>query len=209
VPGWQQLALTEAAQAVQRSAYPDAYAKHEPAATALVNALAGADIGGCFATGEWTQPVNAPVGSGFRTSDRPGHDGVDLSAARGTTIRAASAGKVIRVRCNAIDVRNGSEWGCDRDGSPEWTRGCGWYVDIAHAGGIVTRYCHMGRPPAVVVGAAVVAGQPLGVVGSTGHSSGPHLHFEVHTNADESAAGAINPIPFMTSHGAPLGESAR
>ena len=209
VPGWQQLALTEAAQAVQRSAYPDAYAKHEPAATALVNALAGADTGGCFATGEWTQPVNAPVGSGFRTSDRPGHDGVDLSAARGTTIRAASAGKVVRVRCNAIDVRNGSEWGCDRDGSPELTRGCGWYVDIAHASGIVTRYCHMGRPPAVVVGATVVAGQPLGVVGSTGHSSGPHLHFEVHTNADESAAGAINPIPFMTSHGAPLGESAR
>ena len=206
VSGWEQMALTEAAQAVQRSAYPDAYAKHEPAATALVNALAGEDTSGCFATGEWTQPVNAPVGSGFRTADRPSHDGVDLIAPRGATIRAASAGKVIRVRCNAIDTRTGGEWGCDRDGSPELTRGCGWYVDIAHTGGIVTRYCHMGRPPAVTLGATVVAGQPLGVVGSTGHSSGPHLHFEVHTNSDESAVGAINPIPFMTGHGAPLGQ---
>ena len=209
VPGWEQMALTEAAQAVQRSAYPQAYAKHETAATALVNALAGADTGGCFATGEWTQPVNAPVGSGFRTSTRPGHDGVDLSAPRGATIRAASTGRVIRVRCNAIDTRNGSEWGCDRDGSPELTRGCGWYVDIAHASRLITRYCHMGRPPAVDVGATVVAGQPIGVVGSTGHSSGPHLHFEVHTEADQSAAGAIDPIPFMSSRGAPLGQSAR
>ena len=209
VPRWEQMALTEAAQAVQRSAYPNAYAKHEPAATTLINAVAGADTGACFATGEWTQPVNAPVGSEFRSSARPGHDGVDLSAPRGTTIRAASAGKVIRVRCNAIDTRDGSEWGCDRDGSPELTRGCGWYVDIAHAGGVITRYCHMGLPPAVAVGAAVAAGQPLGVVGSTGHSSGPHLHFEVHTNGDSSAAGAIDPIPFMTGHGAPLGQSER
>ena len=209
VPGWTQMALTEAAQVVQRSAYPDAYAKHEPAATALANAVAGAEVSGCFATGEWTQPVNAPVGSGFRTSDRPGHDGVDLSAPRGVVIRAASAGKIIRVRCNAIDKRDGSEWGCDRDGHPDLTKGCGWYVDIAHAGGVITRYCHMGRPPAVTVGAAIVAGQPLGVVGSTGHSSGPHLHFEVHTNADSSAAGAVNPLPFMASHGAPLGQNER
>lgn len=207
VSGWEQMALTQTAQAVQRSAYPGAYAKHEPAATALVNALAGADVSGCFATGEWTQPVNAPVGSGFRTSARPGHDGVDLSAPRGVTIRAASAGKVIRVRCNAIDNRDGSQWGCHRDGHPELTRGCGWYIDIAHAGGIITRYCHMGRPPAVTVGATVVAGQPIGVVGNTGHSSGPHLHYEVHTNADPSAAGAIDPVPFMSSRGAPLGQS--
>ena len=206
VNGWEQMALAEAAQAVQRSAYPNAYAKHEAAATALINAVAGADTGECFATGEWTQPVNAPVGSEFRSSARPGHDGVDLSAPRGVTIRAVSAGKVTRMRCNAIDTRDGSEWGCDRDGSPELTRGCGWYVDIAHAGGIITRYCHMGLPPAVAVGATVVAGQPLGVVGSTGHSSGPHLHFEVHSNGDSSAAGAIDPIPFMINNGAPLGQ---
>lgn len=207
VSGWQQMALTDAAQAVQRSAYPRAYAKHEAAATQLVDALAGADPGGCFAVGPWTQPVNAPVGSGFRTPDRPGHDGVDLIAARGTAIRAASAGTVIRVRCNAVNILTRAPWGCDRDGNPNLTAGCGWYVDIAHAAGIITRYCHMGRPPDVAVGATVAPGQIIGVVGSTGHSSGPHLHFEVHLNHDEGSQGAIDPVPFMAEKGAPLGRS--
>jgi murein DD-endopeptidase MepM/ murein hydrolase activator NlpD len=51
--------------------------------------------------------------------------------------------------------------------------------------------------PAVTVGQHVTAGQVIGYVGSSGHSSGPHLHFEVHLNSDRSPAGAIDPIPFM------------
>jgi hypothetical protein len=83
VVGWPQMPLTEAAQAVQRSAYPDAYAKREPDATRLVNAVSGLsgasgepllDCG--FAAGPWTQPVRAAVVSGFRTAQRPSHDGV-------------------------------------------------------------------------------------------------------------------------------------
>ena len=92
---------------------------------------------------------------------------------------AAASGTVIRVRCNAVDARTGADWGCDRDGDPNLTRGCGWYVDIAHPGGIITRYCHMQTRPAVNVGDPVIAGQPIGEVGSTGHSSGPHLHFAI------------------------------
>ncbi|MFY1614646.1 M23 family metallopeptidase [Micromonospora sp. WMMD736] len=213
IPGWQTMALTEAAQRVQVSAYPDAYAKWEPEATQLVGTITSggsslptgrlASCGG--ASGPWTQPVLAAVGSGFRTAGRPGHDGVDLSAARGTVIRAASAGIVSRVRCNAIDNRDGSNWGCDRDGDPGLTSGCGWYVDIDHDGGIITRYCHMNEPPQVDVGDHVVVGQPIGVVGSTGHSSGPHLHFEVHANGDASAEAAIDPVLFMINLGAPLG----
>jgi murein DD-endopeptidase MepM/ murein hydrolase activator NlpD len=62
----------------------------------------------------------------------------------------------------------------------------------------------MGRAPDVHVGQPVSAGQPLGVVGSSGNSSGPHLHFEVHEGYPASEANAINPVPFMQSHGAGL-----
>ncbi|RLK24724.1 peptidase M23-like protein [Micromonospora sp. M71_S20] len=213
ISGWQTMPLTDAAQAVQISAFPDAYAKWEAPATQLVTAIADiaglpADgLAGCGASGPWTQPVLAPVGSGFRSSARPGHDGVDLSAPRGTIIRAASAGTVRTVRCNAVHADTGAEWGCDRDGDPVLTRGCGWYVDIDHVGGLLTRYCHMDQPPMVAVGQPVAAGQPIGVVGSTGHSSGPHLHYEVHHNGDASPNGAIDPVPFMAAHNAPLGRA--
>lgn len=149
----------------------------------------------------WTQPVRAVIVSGFRTASRPGHDGVDLGAPRGTTIVAAAAGIVTRVRC---DVEP-SSWGCDRDGHPVLVKGCGWYVDLEHIGGLITRYCHMESRPLVSVGEHVDVGQPLGVVGSSGHSSGPHLHYEVHRNQDHSSVGAIDPEEHMTSVGAPLG----
>ncbi len=206
IPNWQTMALTDAAQAVQRSAYPDAYAKHEPDATLLVSSVAGpvdpsgAPLLDCAAAaGPWTQPVKAPIVSGFRTPERPNHNGVDLGAARGTPIHAAAAGTVTVVRCNVVPV----DYGCDRDGSPG-ILGCGWYVDIDHAGGIVTRYCHMLTQPSVQQGQTVAVGQIIGVVGTSGNSSGPHLHFEVHLG-DHTAATATDPVPFMAAHGAPLG----
>jgi len=104
------------------------------------------------------------------------------------------------VRCN-ISL---PEHGCDRDGSRQ-IAGCGWYVDITHAGGVITRYCHMGQRPFVEQGRQVVVGQVIGLVGSSGHSSGPHLHYEVHLNRDPSAAGAVDPVRFMHDVGAPLG----
>jgi murein DD-endopeptidase MepM/ murein hydrolase activator NlpD len=60
--------------------------------------------------------------------------------------------------------------------------------------------------PAVTVGQPVVAGQVIGIVGSSGHSSGPHLHYEVHLG-DHSSATATDPVPFMAAHCAPLGET--
>ena len=192
VPGWQTMPLAEAAQAVQRSAFPDAYTRWSADAVALVAALSGPALGG------WTQPVHAPIVSGYRTPQRPGHQGVDLGAARDSVIRAASTGTVATVACNAHH-RDGGPWGCDRDGHPELTVGCGWYVDITHPGEVTTRYCHMGTRPWVGVGDPVLAGQPIGPVGSTGHSSGPHLHFEVHL-----AGMPVDPQTWMRDHGAPL-----
>jgi murein DD-endopeptidase MepM/ murein hydrolase activator NlpD len=160
--------------------------------------------GGDSAQG-WTQPLDAPVVSGFRTFERPGHDGVDLAASRYTPIVAAASGTVISSYCDAIDVRDGSAWGCYRDGDPNLTSGCGWHVDIIHSGQEITRYCHMVSQPLVSVGDFVSTGQELGQVGSTGNSSGPHLHFEVHVNGDPGSGGAVDPETWMSDRGAPLG----
>jgi murein DD-endopeptidase MepM/ murein hydrolase activator NlpD len=209
VPGWPAMPLTDAAQTVQRSAYPDAYAEWEPEAAALVETVTGGSggLGGCAVTVSaegWTPPVRGPVGSGFRTPDRPGHDGVDIPAPKGTPIHAAAAGVVSVVRCNAVDTATGADWGCDRDGDPVRVRGCGWYVDLTHVSNVITRYCHQLTRPAVRQGQHVAAGQVIGVVGSSGHSSGPHLHYEVHLG-DHTAATATDPVTFMAAVGARLG----
>ncbi|GAB3796622.1 M23 family metallopeptidase [Micromonospora zhanjiangensis] len=217
VTGWQTRPLTDAAQRVQISAFPDAYAKHEPIATRIVNLLTNGaaravNVGNqlrCAAAGDitasgYTRPVRANIVSGFRTSERPGHNGVDLAAARGTDIHAAANGRVLVARC---DPAGDGSYSCDVDGYPG-KGGCGWFVDILHAGNIITRYCHMVRRPVVKVGDLVQAGQVIGQVGTSGDSSGPHLHFEVHVNGNRGSAGAINPAPFMSERGIPLGGKA-
>ena len=145
----------------------------------------------------WTLPVPPTVIGGFRTVARPEHDGVDLPHARNTPIVSAAAGTVITVRCNTSGPT------CDVDGSPS-TRGCGWYVEVKHKDDIITRYCHMVRQPSVAVGDRVEIGQVLGFVGSSGHSSGPHLHFEVHFGEKAGRLNAVDPVPFMQFVGAPL-----
>jgi murein DD-endopeptidase MepM/ murein hydrolase activator NlpD len=196
---WQQMPLTEAAQAVQVSAYPDAYAKWEDDAATLTTATTGAaEACASVGPGGWVMPVDGPIVSGFRTADRPGHDGIDIAALKGTPIRAASAGTVTLIRCNAS--LNGAPYPCDRDGSPA-VFGCGWYTEITHPGNLVTRYCHQLHRPPVSVGQHVEAGQPIGVVGTSGHSSGPHLHFEVHTGSPASEANAVDPAAFLRSVG--------
>jgi murein DD-endopeptidase MepM/ murein hydrolase activator NlpD len=216
VPRWDTLPLTEAAQKVQASAYPDAYAKHEALAAQIVNKLANGaarsvgsltdlrcpDPGEIAASG-WTIPVRGEVVSGFRTADRPNHYGVDLAVPKGTVVRAAAAGVVVTAKCNARSA-GGGNLSCDSDGSPA-VLGCGWYVDILHANNMITRYCHMVSKPDVVPGQTVTAGQQIGHSGSSGNSSGPHLHFEVHHNGDAGNNGAIDPVDFMHQQGSPLG----
>jgi murein DD-endopeptidase MepM/ murein hydrolase activator NlpD len=210
VPNWQQLPLTVAAQAVQRSAYPDAYARHEPLAVAVVDAVAGGAGGAAAFDGDlrcagasevtaagWTRPAPGPVWSGFRTAARPDHYGIDIGAPRGTEIRAAADGVVVLVACNAS--LNGAPYSCDVDGSPA-VAGCGWYVNIRH-GDVVTRYCHQLTQPDVAVGDVVAAGQPIGVVGSSGRSSGPHLHFEVEFSPAGGGRAQTDPIAFMAARG--------
>jgi murein DD-endopeptidase MepM/ murein hydrolase activator NlpD len=219
LPGWENLPLTVAAQRVQVSAYPSAYAKHEPLASRIVDALTGGAsraVGNalalrCAAAGEiaasgWTVPLRGPLTSAFRTPARPAHNGVDIAVPKGTAIHAASAGYVLVATCNAHV--GFVPYSCNRDGGT-WVRGCGWYVDILHAADVITRYCHMQARPLVRPGQRVGAGAVIGFSGSSGNSSGPHLHFEVHLNGNSSGSGAVDPVTFMGRAGATLGGSAQ
>ena len=104
------------------------------------------------------------------------HQGIDIYSAniRGANICAAADGTVIRV------VN-----GCPHDYGKTWSCGCGGgygnYCIIDHGGGYWTLYGHS-EGITVTVGQQVKQGDVLGTVGSTGHSTGPHLHFEVRLN---------------------------
>ncbi|HEX6873719.1 MAG TPA: M23 family metallopeptidase [Micromonosporaceae bacterium] len=218
ISNWQAMPLTVAAQKVQVSAYPNAYAKHEPLAAKVVDLLTGGASRAagsvlalrCAAAGEiaasgWTVPVKGNLTSGFRTADRPGHNGVDIAVAKGTPVRAAAAGLVLTAMCNAHIGEQA--YSCDRDGGV-FVQGCGWYVEILHAGNVITRYCHLSARPYLTEGEYVAAGQVIGVSGSSGNSSGPHLHFEIHLDGDTTGRGAVDPVPYMNQVGAPLVGSA-
>jgi murein DD-endopeptidase MepM/ murein hydrolase activator NlpD len=151
----------------------------------------------------WVAPVRAPISSGFRGRQRPDHDGVDLAAPPGTVVRAAAAGTVVVARC---DPATGF---CNRGGGLR-SAGCGWYVEIVHAGDVLTRYCHLQRRPEVGVGQRIEAGQPIGYVGSSGHSGGPHLHFEVRVRGAgqpnrTDAYAPVDPVVFLAQRRVSLG----
>jgi murein DD-endopeptidase MepM/ murein hydrolase activator NlpD len=199
---WESMEPTEAAQAVQISAFPDAYARWvayaENAIKHFTEHITCTPVGG-----EWTHPV--PEGTfwgGYRTSERPGHDGIDIGADKGAEIVAASAGTVIRSKCDA--QLGGAEYSCDVDGSAS-VLGCGWYVDIEHSDGTATRYCHMMSQPLVDVGDTVATGQLIGYIGSSGNSGAPHLHFEAHTGTPADSSNATEPIGFMSERGVDVG----
>lgn len=148
----------------------------------------------------WTHPLPGfVVQGGFRTQLRPRHQGVDLMSFRGTPVRAAADGTVLEIVC---DIEPGGS--CDVPGSPS-SRGCGWYVKLGHPGRFATLYCHLLRHPNLRVGQRVTAGQTIGLVGTSGRSSFPHLHYEVHMDAPPtSPLNAIDPLDFMRSVGAPM-----
>lgn len=158
----------------------------------------------CPADAEWVRPVEAGVTSQFRSEARPDHHGVDMAAPHGTPVVAASAGVVSIAKCQA--TVDGEPYGCDRDGSAE-VRGCGWHVKVLHADRLATLYCHLQAEPEVSRGDAVVPGQQIGVVGSSGNSSEPHLHFEVQQGrlfVPPMPTTAVDPEEFMAARNAPL-----
>ena len=111
-------------------------------------------------SGRLIWPVNGAFTSPFGTRWGRLHAGIDLAAPTGTPIRAADGGRV------AI---------------AGWVGGYGNYTCIQHTGSMSTCYGHQSRI-GVSVGQSVSQGQVIGAVGSTGHSTGSHLHFEVRIN---------------------------
>jgi LysM repeat protein len=111
----------------------------------------GSDLGGFFI---W------PVAGGVKSQGIHGYNGIDIAAPQGTPIYAAAGGTVLVARASG------------------WNGGYGNYVVIVHSNGVQTLYAHMSSV-AAVAGSSVGQGQVIGYVGSTGKSTGKHLHFEV------------------------------
>jgi murein DD-endopeptidase MepM/ murein hydrolase activator NlpD len=106
-----------------------------------------------------------PLGRRFRF-----HSGIDLGGRRGDPIYAAAQGQVIKA---------------------QWSGGYGRYIEIDHGFGIVTLYAHNHRL-LVEEGDVVRQGQKIALMGSTGRSTGPHLHFEVHLDGS-----AVDPMDYL------------
>ncbi|MDO9610129.1 MAG: M23 family metallopeptidase [Brevundimonas sp.] len=102
------------------------------------------------------------------------HKGVDIAAPKGTTVFTAAEGRVVRTGYDA--------------------GGYGNFIEVRHPNGLSTVYGHLSRID-VASGDTVTPGQRIGLVGSTGYSTGPHLHFEVRRNG-----GQVNPTRVVGRH---------
>lgn len=203
------LSLTQAAQAVERSGYPDAYAKWETLAkniyasvsaernrgtSSYININNSATSYGdatcerfnstkAIVTDGWAEPLaSVSVGSKCKMRVHPTtgvyklHDGEDLSASMGTPIFAITNGVVIERGYNTA-------WGNT--------------VLVRSAGDLTYRVAHLTVfDPTIVVDAQVSVGQKLGEAGSTGYSTGPHLHLSTYINDI-----AVRPMELIYSGG--------
>jgi len=119
---------------------------------------------------------NARVSSNFGIRSHPvlggrrQHNGIDLASPTGTPVYATADGRV--------DMA-------------QWFSSYGLYIQINHGGELETRYAHLSAL-SVSPGQQVRKGDLIGYVGSTGRSTGPHLHYEVRV-----AGQAVNPVPYM------------
>ena len=140
------------------------------------------DIANAYANGLSAMPVRLPLESGHNRTSGFGprrdpftgmnamHQGIDWPRKTGTPVMTTAAGKV---------KRSG------------WSGAYGRLIEIVHDNGLSTRYAHLSKLK-VKVGQRVEAGQIIGLVGSTGRSTGPHLHYETRINGN-----AVDPMKFL------------
>ncbi|MEA4921520.1 MAG: peptidoglycan DD-metalloendopeptidase family protein [Clostridiaceae bacterium] len=170
-----QMKAIEETETDAKAAYAEIAEEEDKLADQIKDAVAqlssGTYVGGSFM---WPLPAANNVVTckfGMRTHPITGvyklHTGVDLRATAGTKIYAANAGTVIKAT---------------------YSSAYGYYVVIDHGGGVATLYAHMSKM-ATSQGSKVTQGTVIGYVGSTGYSTGAHLHFEIIKNGQY-----INPI---------------
>ncbi|MFD7444921.1 peptidoglycan DD-metalloendopeptidase family protein [Streptomyces sp. NPDC059909] len=129
-------------------------------------------------------PVDASITTAYRTAGAMWssgyHTGVDFAAATGTSVKAVGAGTVV---------------------SAGWAGAYGNQVVIRHNDGTYSQYAHLSSL-AVSSGESVSGGQQIGLSGSTGNSTGPHLHFEIRTTPNYGSD--IDPLAYLRQHGVSL-----
>jgi murein DD-endopeptidase MepM/ murein hydrolase activator NlpD len=132
----------------------------------------------------WVTPVETyRLSAGFGNGGQHWahrHTGQDFAVPIGTPVRAVGVGKVLRVTC-------GGAFGME--------------IVIGHPGGYCTQYAHLAAV-AVEPGDRVAAGQRIAQSGTTGNSTGPHLHFEV--RATPELASVVDPVPWLAARGVKL-----
>ncbi|WP_059005948.1 transglycosylase family protein [Streptomyces specialis] len=132
----------------------------------------------------YTAPVSAGVGTAYHATGSSWslgyHTGVDFPVATGTSVKSVTDGQVV---------------------SAGWSDSFGYEVIVKHADGMYSEYAHLSAI-SVSEGQPVVSGQQLGRSGSTGNSSGPHLHFEVRTG--ESFGTDVDPLAYLRQNGVSL-----
>ncbi|MFJ3582480.1 peptidoglycan DD-metalloendopeptidase family protein [Streptomyces sp. NPDC090127] len=133
------------------------------------------------ASSGWVAPVSGGISTPYRASGSMWssgyHTGADFIAASGTSVKAVGAGTVH---------------------SAGWSGSYGNEVVIQHADGTYSQYAHLSSL-SVSAGQTVTGGQQIGLSGSTGNSSGPHLHFEIRTGP--SYGSDIDPLAYLRQHG--------
>ena len=136
-------------------------------------------------TNAWVTPVakyelSAAFGSGGKRWAKR-HTGQDFAVPIGTPVRAVGDGRVVKVACAGA---------------------FGMEVVVRHADGYFTQYAHLASV-AVDQGERVDTGQWIGQSGTTGNSTGPHLHFEARVTPEMGSA--VDPVPWLTEREAPVG----
>ena len=130
-------------------------------------------------TSGWVRPSYASIVSPYGPRWGSFHKGIDFGAGYGDPIRAAGDGVVVGA------------------GYQSGESGYGLITIIRHSNGYYSAYAHQSSD-VVSVGDRVSAGEVIGYVGSTGHSTGAHLHFEIRT---EEHGGQVNPATWLRNHG--------
>lgn len=170
-----QIAADKAALQVEQAKIDKEMAAARAQLDAIINNVTQKSDNDTYVGGSWRWPApgygRITSKFGWRAWSNSYHKGIDVGAPMGAKIVASNSGKVVTSSYNA--------------------GGYGNYVIVDHGGGYMTVYAHLSRK-SVGVGQMVSRGQTVGLCGSTGRSTGPHLHFEIRVNGV-----AKNPMNYL------------